>query len=572
MRISVPLIVLLVTPCGRSLADQTPCTPVQLRTDSTPTCISIEWDVSGDSDHDATCGVQYREQASGEWKPALPLFRVDYQWWYHTQRAERPFNMFAGSIMFLKPGTSYEVRLELVDPDGGKQTKLVTVATRPIPVLPAGGRTLHVAPGDGSGSGSADDPFLGLTTAQEAARPGDIFLLHLGDYGSFLFEQPGEAGKYVVWKAAGDGDAVFDAIRVGASHVWLEGLTLKRKGESNGLRALAETTDVVLRRNTFRGFHYSITLSTTSRNWHITDNVIAGDNDPNQPTNQGGISGEGVELNHSGGHVVAYNSISHVADGISYPERNVDIFGNDIFDVSDDGLEPDRGYANVRMWGNRITNVKNNALSFQPMRCGPWYFVRNLVIGKAAIFKFRVQDRFALVNNTFVKWGSIGNRMHHILTSLSRNNLYISADGSAPVWVAYDCRQPQFCLPNNYEPTWMTDVDYDGFDWGDSPEAFRWDNHRQRFKDLRTFAEAVGIEKHGIRVRKEDIFAEWRIPSEPNRVAPQHLTLKAGSKAVDRGAIVPNITDGFIAESPDLGAYEYGTPLPHYGPRMNYGL
>jgi len=30
---------------------------------------------------------------------------------------------------------------------------------------------------------------------------------------------------------------------------------------------------------------------------------------------------------------------------------------------------------------------------------------------------------------------------------------------------------------------------------------------------------------------------------------------------------LPNITDGFLGKAPDLGAYEYGAPLPHYGPR-----
>lgn len=75
------------------------------------------------------------------------------------------------------------------------------------------------------------------------------------------------------------------------------------------------------------------------------------------------------------------------------------------------------------MWGNRITNAKNYALSFQPMKCGPWYFVRNVCVGKGGMFKFRVQDRFVLVNNTFIKWGSIGGRMHHISSSYSRNSL-----------------------------------------------------------------------------------------------------------------------------------------------------
>ena len=84
-------------------AGQDATTPGELRTDSTPNSISIEWDLIGDGDHDATCNEQYRQQGSEEWLKALPLFRVDYQWWYHTERAENPLNLFAGSLMFLEP-------------------------------------------------------------------------------------------------------------------------------------------------------------------------------------------------------------------------------------------------------------------------------------------------------------------------------------------------------------------------------------------------------------------------------------------------------------------------------------
>ena len=96
---------LLVAQQAPLLAAQETCTPGELRSDCKPTCISIEWDVTGDSGHDAGCAVQYREKGAAEWKKALPLFRVNYRWWYHTDEAECPFNMFAGSIMFLKPGT-----------------------------------------------------------------------------------------------------------------------------------------------------------------------------------------------------------------------------------------------------------------------------------------------------------------------------------------------------------------------------------------------------------------------------------------------------------------------------------
>ena len=43
--------------------------------------------------------------------------------------------------------------------------------------------------------------------------------------------------------------------------------------------------------------------------------------------------------------------------------------------------------------------------------------------------------------------------------------------------------------------------------------------------------------------------------------------LKPGSKAIDAGDVIPNITDGFTGKAPDLGVYESGVEIPHYGPR-----
>jgi hypothetical protein len=43
--------------------------------------------------------------------------------------------------------------------------------------------------------------------------------------------------------------------------------------------------------------------------------------------------------------------------------------------------------------------------------------------------------------------------------------------------------------------------------------------------------------------------------------------LKPDSVAVDRGTVLPNVTDGYSGKAPDLGALEVGQPAPHYGPR-----
>ena len=64
--------------------------------------------------------------------------------------------------------------------------------------------------------------------------------------------------------------------------------------------------DIVVSRNRFTGFHYSVLARRACRDWYIADNTISGDNDPVT----GGIGGEGIELSYSSGHTVAHNSIT----------------------------------------------------------------------------------------------------------------------------------------------------------------------------------------------------------------------------------------------------------------------
>ena len=47
----------------------------------------------------------------------------------------------------------------------------------------------------------------------------------------------------------------------------------------------------------------------------------------------------------------------------------------------------------------------------------------------------------------------------------------------------------------------------------------------------------------------------------------KYLELKPGCNAVDAGQAVPNVCEDFTGKAPDLGAFEVGHPLPHYGPR-----
>ena len=118
-----------------------------------PTLINLgfEWLIEGDANRNASVAVSYRRAGDAEWRTGMPLLRFQHE---RVEQAdafalELP-NMFAGSILDLEPGTAYEVRLEMADPDGVERTgvsvRTVTVSTRPEPMPAEGGNVYHVYP------------------------------------------------------------------------------------------------------------------------------------------------------------------------------------------------------------------------------------------------------------------------------------------------------------------------------------------------------------------------------------------------------------------------------------------
>jgi hypothetical protein len=60
----------------------------------------------------------YRQKGDPLWKQALPLLRLQSEPTVSGPMAYTAPNMFAGSIFDLEPGTEYECRFVLTDPDG----------------------------------------------------------------------------------------------------------------------------------------------------------------------------------------------------------------------------------------------------------------------------------------------------------------------------------------------------------------------------------------------------------------------------------------------------------------------
>ena len=148
-----------------------------------PTLINLgfEWHIDGDANRNAQVQVSFRKQGETPWRDGLPLARL-----HGEQVVQRNVfnlvvpNMFAGSLLDLEPGTAYEARFVLTDPDGvagpaADATKVVTVRTRPEPSPAAGGAVYHVYPRSGRARRSSR-PSKGscaptTTTAAPVTRP-----------------------------------------------------------------------------------------------------------------------------------------------------------------------------------------------------------------------------------------------------------------------------------------------------------------------------------------------------------------------------------------------------------------
>ncbi len=73
-------------------------------------------------------------------------------------------NKHSGSIFNLKPGTEYEIKLKLEDPDGGSAERMVTARTRPEPSIGRNAEIIEIKPGLydtlHTKSGTADKPVV----------------------------------------------------------------------------------------------------------------------------------------------------------------------------------------------------------------------------------------------------------------------------------------------------------------------------------------------------------------------------------------------------------------------------
>ena len=344
-----------------------------------PTLLNLgfEWSIQGDENRNAEVAVQFRAVGETAWRPALPLVRIGGERIYRD-REHLDYIVpegFAGSILNLKPGTEYECRFQMKDPDGisGEAKHTVTVKTRTEPMSYQGGRTLHVYPPDFEGP-RQEPSFTGILQAyygaglgdwnvvwEQRVEAGDTLLVHAGLYrverfdyvdpmmtpfdGTMSLTLKGTPEKPITIKAAGDGEVIFDGdnnhrlfdVMASRYHIF-ENLTFRNTDVAifAGQKEVSGAVGLTVKNCRFENIGFGVwTENADSSDFYIADNIFIGRDDRFRLIGWGGrprtpdkisweeplykshrmVSYYAIKV-YGPGHVIAHNSIAYFHDSI----------------------------------------------------------------------------------------------------------------------------------------------------------------------------------------------------------------------------------------------------------------
>lgn len=512
--------------------------------------------IGGDDDLDARVELRYRPAGDPTWRSAMPLRRV--------RPADVPGRAvpasFAGSVFELRPGTSYDLELRAIDPDGPvDETVVVTSATRGVPGDPAAPTLRPVA------------DAAGLRAALAAAQPGDVITLADGTYaGPFEIDASGTASQPIVIRGASTVGVTLDGggcdcnlVELRGSFVHLERVTLRNARTALRFKP-AGLEGIVVRRVGVDGVRFGMLGDPDQRDFYLCDNVLQGRlRWPQTFADDGGAHASDDGINVKGdGHVVCHNVVGGFGDAMKVEQpgaRAVDFYGNEVVSAYDNGVELDGSEGNARVFRNRFTNTFV-PLSFQPIFGGPAYALRNVVVNVAEdhlkLYALGDDEPVGVVvlQNTFVsalralEMGSAATS-HHVVVG---GNLFVGPGApaaSVALWLGG-----------------MDDVVVDGNGW--LPDGVFDFGPSGSWPTFAAMQGAGAFEAHG-RLLDGPPFASGLVapPGHRTEILPADATLADGTNAIDAAAVTDGVTDGFIGAAPDLGALERGCPVPIHGVR-----
>jgi hypothetical protein len=398
-----------------------------------------------------------------------------------------------------------------------------------------------------------------------------------------------------------------------------------------GTQFIAGSKGLTVKRCRFENVNLGIfTNYSGSSDFYIADSYFIGRDDPNHLfgwvgaywAQFAGVDGQkfppllasytAVRL-YGPGHVVAYNYVanfhdgidietygnpdgSHAIDGPHYPPREywdrrpvaIDYYNNYMTNFHDNAFEIDGSMHNVRVMRNMMVNSASHPFCNQPAIGGPIYWIRNIAYhapggstrmtnGAPGVLFYNntILTETSAGSSANVHWRNnlmLGENSAPAIFSVNTNTNYSSSD--------YNGFRPNPGAAYSFQwnsPPFNIQADYRGLVGSEQGGAGRGANSSlevRRFRTLAEYSQATKQDLHSVTLDYDIFMNVPRLDAQDlknvqklYKAADLDFRLKPGSAAIDRGVTLPNVTDGFSGQAPDLGALEAGQPLPHYGPR-----
>jgi hypothetical protein len=565
--------------------------------------------LSADNNGNESVALEIRNPATGNFEPAHNFVRYDA-------------NNFATSLFNLAPGSGYDVRLTLTDPDGVSgsatfNTQIITLAENTTPVA---SRIITV------GASGAD--FTTIQAAIDTAIPGDEIRVSPGNYNAVsISDVIASAASPIVVRAANPnnrpvidgGNTAGSAINIQRSaYITFDGFEVRNGGTNGGGAGfrLQASAHITLRNNYIHDngrYNVFITQSNsypsgaTAGGYHlIEDNIIADENyTPCNTSSNSACANQtyyGVRLDNNPGagniihRNVMYGHVDNAAvcgdegvgagrslsenagnvlaltggtDNRGWTNHDLDFYDNDLYSAKDDDIEADGICVNARIYRNRFGDAQN-PVSIAPALPGPFFFVRNVIDGNWGEAAIKLNTAAASSNipirNIFFYHNTVVRNTQGTLLNLWYD---VPGDHNVPI-KNINFRNNIFWASNggaatncNNQGDTHPSFDYNLWYTPDTgSNIFCWWNGTQTLyaRNLDEFRLISGQELHGY----------FTLPGLDAFHVP--LTSPGASAAIDAGTPIAGINDNYYGAAPDLGAYELNTgtvpgpPPPVTGP------
>ena len=499
------------------------------------------------------CNVRFGRDGASAWRQGYPLV-------YDPRD-----NEYRGSIVGLKPGTSYGIEITL---DGNDYELTCKTKNDRFPI----GKVTYLEDGAGlkplviTESGTAKGYHL-ITPAKDSRATIDVRNAH--DYTCVI------DADYVIVRGVEFKNAAIHGILIksGRHDNVVEDCRFTFWGRIGGPRTYGNQGNT----------DSAIYAGRRSGNLTIQRNLIENPRGASNDWDTGHPAGpQAITLiNSSGGNVIRYNEIRSTEDhgyndaiggGSNFsfegsPNRDSDIYGNIIANVWDDAIESEGANMNVRIWNNYIEKTFQHIATACTSK-GPLYIFRN-VFGESrrthrnplggSMIKVGQRDEFGggrkfVFHNTAIQpMGAFHVFSGHVNpNTVTRNNIF-------------DCPGR---LTSSRQVETPCDFDYDLFTGMDRGVA----RERNGVRGNPAFIKSYALEFYPSSTTTKIKWGKVPIQQGDRTVTLTDPVMTVPNPVIDSGVKLPNFNDDYAGEAPDLGAFELGRPPIRFGRRAKNNI